>query len=490
MRVVLTGARVGRILAASGLACGAGLLAPAAASAHGLVAREDLPIPDWLFTWGAAVVLIVSFVALSVLWHNTRFETDSWRPAPGWLSRLLVNRVTEAAAGVVGVILLGVTVWSGLYGTEAPDRNFAVTFVFVTFWLGLVLLSVLFGDVYRALNPWRAIGRAVGGIFNLVAGQAAPAPLRYPERLGVWPAVLGLAGFAWLELVYAFSGFQSVGLSGHTVAVATLIYSAVTFVGMALYGVEEWTRKGEAFSVYFRMFAGMSALDVRERRLGFRRSLSGLTDWAAPAGSVAFVLLAIGATAYDGASEGFLLEPTRWLFDRFSDLGLGPVAAFRVAGTIFIAVTVGVVAGLFFGGIRGMRSVRPDLTVRELSRLFAHAFVPIALAYVTAHYFSLFVFQEQAQFAYLLSDPLGDGSDLFGTASGGVDYALIGAETLWYVQVGSLVVGHVLALVLGHDRALRVYGDNATASRSQYWMLAMMVAFTTLGLFLLSQANG
>ena len=124
-----------------------------------------------------------------------------------------------------------------------------------------------------------------------------------------------------------------------------------------------------------------------------------------------------------------------------------------------------------------------------MGELFAHAFIPIALAYLVAHYFSLLVFQEQAQFTFLLSDPLGDGSNLFGTATSGIDYSAISSNAIWYVQVAALVVGHVTALVLGHDRALKVYGDPQLATRSQYWMLALMVGFTSLGLFLLSQAN-
>jgi hypothetical protein len=100
------------------------------------------------------------------------------------------------------------------------------------------------------------------------------------------------------------------------------------------------------------------------------------------------------------------------------------------------------------------------------------------------------VFQEQAQFSFLLSDPLGDGSDIFGTANQGIDYGAISANAIWYVQVAALIAGHVTALVLGHDRALKVYGDTRQATRSQYWMLALMVGFTSLGLFLLSQSNG
>ena len=136
-----------------------------------------------------------------------------------------------------------------------------------------------------------------------------------------------------------------------------------------------------------------------------------------------------------------------------------------------------------------MHTVKGSPPVRELARSFAHTLIPIALAYLVAHYFSLFVFQEQAQFTYLLSDPLGDGSDLFGTAQSGVDYGLIGANGVWYTQVAALVIGHVAALTLAHDRALAIYGSTREAVRSQYWMLAVMVGFTCLGLYLLSQAN-
>ena len=126
---------------------------------------------------------------------------------------------------------------------------------------------------------------------------------------------------------------------------------------------------------------------------------------------------------------------------------------------------------------------------RRLGELFGHAFISIALAYVVAHYFSAVVDQEQAQFGFLLSDPLGDGSDYFGTADNGINYGAISATAVWYIQVAALVIGHVIALVLGHDRALKVYGDTRTAARSQYWMLALMVGFTSLGLYLLSQSN-
>jgi hypothetical protein len=458
--------------------------------AHALVGRQDLPIPEWLFAWAASLVLIVSFVGLSLAWHSPRFEDERWRPLGRRLSTAIVNPVTELLAGIVAVLLLVLVVWAGLEGTDAPDRNFALTFVFVTVWLGMVVVSVLFGDVFRAFNPWRAIARAAGGLFRLIAGQSAPPALAYPERLGRWPAVAGIVAFVWLELVYAqTTGGQAVGLTPHTVAVATLAYSAYTFVAMALFGTEKWLDRGEAFSVYFGMFASLAPLEVRNRRLGRRRQFSAATRWVSAPGSIALVLVTIGATTFDGASEGALADPITETFEWLIDAGFGPLAALRTTNTIFLALSIAFVAGLFWAGIYGMHTVRGARSTRELGSLFAHAFIPIALAYLVAHYFSLVVFQEQAQFTFLLSDPLGDGSDYFGTAGTGIDYGAISANAIWYVQVGALIAGHVTALVLGHDRALKVYADARVAARSQYWMLALMVGFTSLGLYLLSQAN-
>jgi hypothetical protein len=186
-----------------------------------------------------------------------------------------------------------------------------------------------------------------------------------------------------------------------------------------------------------------------------------------------------------------LKDAIQSLIDSLLDLGFSPTLSLRFADTFFLLVCVAVVVGIYVIGVRGMGSVRGAPPFRRLAQAFAHSLIPIAFAYLLAHYFSLFVYQEQAQFTFLLSDPLGTGStDLFGTASAGIDYNVLGANTIWYVQVGALVAGHLLALILAHDRAVSIWGDYRAAARSQYWMLAVMVAFTCLGLYLLSVANG
>ncbi|HWO15409.1 MAG TPA: fenitrothion hydrolase [Solirubrobacterales bacterium] len=457
--------------------------------AHALLAREDLPLPAWLFAWGASIVLIVSFFALSAGWRTPKFEDESWRSLGAGWSRLLLGPPAQALCGLAGLFLLGVTVYAGLRGTEAPDRNFAITFVFVTVWLGFPALSVIFGNVFRPFNPWRAIGRAVGGGFAAIAGQR-PVHVSYPEALGRWPAAIGLLAFVWLEIVYSAGGGVAVGVSPHTTAIAALVYSGYTLAMMALFGVEKWCERGEVFAVYFGMFSRLGSFGVRDGRLGVRRPLSAATGWATVPGSAAVVIASIATTSFDGAQEGAFQNAIETVFDWLVDAGFGLTAALRVTDTIFLVLCFAAVALVYLVGVRGMETVRGAPPLRKLRSGFAHTLIPIAFAYLFAHYFSLVVFQEQAQFTYLLSDPLGTATtDLFGTASGGIDFGILSANAIWYVQVGALVAGHVAALTLAHDRATAYWGDYRQAARSQYWMLAVMIAFTCFGLYLLSVAN-
>jgi hypothetical protein len=427
------------------------------------------------------MVLVISFVALAILWPEPKLEGDRWRPLPG--GRVLGSQVVEIVCGAIGVGLLGAVVYTGLEGTQSPAANFAPTFVFVIFWIGLVPASVLFGDVFRAFNPWRALGRAVGWAAGRVVRSGLPAPLAYPERLGHWPAAAGVFAFAVLELV------RSGGDQPDTVAVATLIYSAITFIAMALYGVEAWSARGEAFSVYFNLFARMSVFETRNRVLGVRPPLAGLAHLESGAGTAALLAVMIGSVTFDGAGEapiwtGISPDLTRF----FGDLGLSPQPAFELTFLIGLTVAVLLVAGFYRLGVLGARSVGGGFSAERLSRAFVHSLVPIALAYVMAHYMTYLLFRGQA-IVFLASDPLGDGSDLFGTASTQIDYGVIGATATWYWQVAFVVAGHAAGLTLAHDRALALYDDAKLAVRSQYWMLAVMVGFTSLALWLLSQAN-
>ena len=480
--------RVVAAAAAVSLSGLAGGLMPDKALAHGLqlVGRQDLPVPSWLFGWAAAAVLIASFAVLAVSWREPRFVHASWRPVPGGLSRALLSPVANILAGTIGVGLLALVIWSGFAGSRIASENFAPTFVFVTFWLGLVPLSLLFGDVFRAFNPWWALARFFGRIFEAVAGQPRPPLAAYPERLGIWPAAFGIFGFVWLELVY---GFAREGIAPDQIAQATVGYTLITAVGMFIFGARTWLERGEAFSVYFGMLARLSPFRVREGSIRVGPPVFGAGGWGSLPGSVALICVVIGATVYDGSLESLLGTPMREISDTLVAGGVSLTESLRLAGSLLLEGAVLLIAAVYLIGIFGMSRTKGSPPLRELARSFAHTLIPIAVAYLVAHYFSFFVFAGQLQFTALLSDPLGRGWDLFGGAGATIDYGLVSANVVWYVQVGVLLAGHVLALVLAHERALVIYRDPRSATRSQYPMLVVMVAFTVLGLFLLSQGN-
>src|SRR5271166_1022475 len=173
------------------------LALPASAQAHGIVGRADLPIPVWLFSWAAAIVLVLSFVALSTMWTRPQLQEPHLRRLFGLAAPF------EWLAGVVGLALFVLVVYSGFAGAQVTQANFSVTFIYVIFWVGTPVASVLFGDVFRALSPWRTCGRACSALLRHTRrGEGSGPLLRYPDWLGVWPAIAWLVGFAWLELVY------------------------------------------------------------------------------------------------------------------------------------------------------------------------------------------------------------------------------------------------------------------------------------------------
>jgi hypothetical protein len=225
----------------------------------------------------------------------------------------------------------------------------------------------------------------------------------------------------------------------------------------------------------------MSVLERRGREIGLRRPLAGLTRLEPAAGTVALLAVMIGSVTYDGFQEtNAWSEIGPRIASGFGDIGAGPALADELASGVGLLAVIGLVGGFYLLGIAGARTVGGSFSLMGLAQSFVHSLVPIALVYV--------LFQGQAM-GSLVSDPLGDGSDLFGTADFAIDYGLIGATVTWYVQVAFVVAGHVSGLALAHDRALVLYEDPHQATRSQYWMLAVMVGFTSLALWLLSQAN-
>ncbi len=449
--------------------------------AHGIGGIRDLPVPTWLFYYGAALVLLLSFIALWALWTKPRLEELSrGRLLPEGFGRVLLSRAVRIALGALGFGLFLVVAAAALVGEPSPTDNIAPTFVYVLFWLGVVVLVVLVGNVWAWLNPWRAAADAVAWLSQRVGASWEP-PLDYPERFGRWPAAFLLLAFAALELAYVEPA------NPRALALAIYLYSGITWLGMLAFGRRAWLENGEAFSVYFGLLSRLSPFALREtegeRQVVVRPPLLSVSIRGARPGTLAFVALMLGTVAFDGFSR------TSWWIDRRYDVitsvGDSPRLA-DAATTLFnFAGLVALVAAVALAYTLAVRAAERLSSQARLSTLFLASLIPIALAYLVAHYFSLLYYQAQAAIP-LASDPFGWGWDLFGTIGYLPNFGALSANLIWYVQVGALVVGHVTGLVLAHDRAVSLAGSPRLAVATQYPMLVLMVLYTVGGLWLLS----
>jgi hypothetical protein len=434
------------------------------ALAHGLGGRVDLPVPRWLFVFGAGTALIVSFVALSALWTEPKFERRPADPASAtMLQRVLTSRVLEWVIRLVALAIF-VVVTIASFRRVSPTETIGPILVFAWFWVGLTFAQALFGNLWSTLSPFDTIGR----LASLDYRYESP-PRAYPKAWGRWPAAILLLGFVWVELVDPFAD------SPGSLGLAILAYALITLAGMSVFGRKAWTRNGEAFAVYFGLIARLSQLARdTEGRVILRPPLAGLAEVEPAPGLLALIMVALGSTTFDGLSRTNL-----WVSNTASLTGIGRVAVFT-AGLLGV---IGLVAAAYSLAMAAAARVVGGRW-HALAVRFAASLVPIVLAYVVAHYFSFLLIEGQLGIVNA-SDPFDLGWDLFGTAGWSVNIALLSATLIWYVQVAAIVIGHVGGVVLAHDRAIALF-DRASAVRTQYALLAVMVLFTASGLLILS----
>jgi hypothetical protein len=430
--------------------------------AHGIGGVTDPPIPMWLTYYSAAAVLVLSFAALGALWKRPLLESQERRPL---LERTAALRIL---LGTIGFALFVLVFFAALAGERSSGTNIAPTFIYVIFWLGTVPLVLLFGNLWQWLNPWRAAADATAWLWARSRLEWEP-PFGYPRWLGRWPAALLLFCFATLELAWTDPG------DPRALALGIAIYSWIMWVGAAAFGRDAWFANGDAFSVYFGLLSRLSPLVIEDGRISRRRFLAGVARRSEPPGTLAFVAVMLGTVAFDGFSR------TSFWVNRVFGLSEAKYVAANVAGML---VAVAIVAAAFLLALRTAKAV--GRSRERLADAFVGSLIPIALAYVVAHYFSLLLISGQLVVP-LASDPLGYGWDLFRTIDYRINVRPVSVDTIWYVQTLSLVVGHVLGLMLAHDRALALFPSPKIALRTQYPLLALMVVYTVGGLWLLSR---
>ncbi len=429
------------------------VLAAAPAAAHGIGGGLDLPVPLSYFVAGAGLVLVFSFSALIVAWPTARWQSESaGRVLGSW------GRWSVIVLMVVGVAALGLVVTAGVLG-EARRTNAAPTLVWVYLWLVVPLLAAVAGDLWRYLNPWR----------TLVGERQRSAFPRPASEAGVYPAAIALIVFMWLELVPDYTREPEV------VALAAILYSLYLAAAVFVSDRERAFGSFDAFTPYNYLIGAIAPVELDPRGTwhwhGWLRRLPVVP---VRPGMALFVTALIGAITYDGLSSGELWADV-WGTTRFEEW----------FGTVALLTTIGVIWAGYRAAMWWAARIAGSMTATQLAASFAHVLVPIGLAYAVTHYFTVIAFEGQLLIS-IASDPLGLGSDYFGTALREVRL-WIGPTAVWYVQLSVIIAGHLAAAVLAHDRALAFF-PKEQAVRSQYPMLVLIVALSSIGLLLLSVA--
>ena len=439
------------------------LLAPAIAPAHGVGSRSDLPLPFTALVIAAVAALVISFVAIGTLWREPRLrDTDGWL-LPDPIAAVLDSRWLRVVARTLAAVL---TVWTLAALVLGPDsaRNPVPHVVYVWFWVGLAFSSMLLGPVWRVLNPLRSLH---AGLLRLARVPPDMAALRY--RWGLWPAAVGLGTFTWVELVAEEN--TSLGFLQFLVAG----FFAVSLLGAAVFG-RTWFDQADPFEVWSRLLGLLSPLGRRrDGRWVLRTPLHGVNGLRGQRGLVPTVAVMLGGTAYDGFSANL-----SWA----TFVQTSPVPSSLLKTVTLLA---------FFGLVAVTLWMASAVSVRLSGEPFSHSFsfvsdiapslIPIAGGYLVAHYWSLWVYQ--GQYAWrLLTDPLGTGADLLGTADLTPSDLLIQPTLVATIQAVSIVVGHLLGVLAAHERAITVL-DRRAAVIGQVPVMAVMIVYTLGGLTIL-----
>lgn len=521
-----------RLSLAAGVGAGLVLLNESV-HAHAFGMRYDLPIPLWLYLVGAGAAVAVSFLVVALLARREPIYGGYPRLDLGrvGIGRLLGHRAVVLAVKLFAALVFVLVVVAGYFGNESPLKNFAPTVVWILWWVGFAFACALFGNLWALVNPWAIFYDAAVAFRRAIRpGAAVPAHRPYPERLGVWPAVILFLGFAWMELVW------SGGEKPFNIALSVTIYSVITWVGMWWFGKHAWLRGGEAFSVVFALIARFAPTEVRvtdttvcaacgsadcmspaadcidcldcheraadaQRTWGLRPYAVGLLRDRPVHGSLmVFVLLMLSTVSFDGIKEtpfwqnmfdalfeSETAQPVLYgLYQLTGDAAASvETIALAVAPLVFMAVYL-LFCWLMIVVVRLGGGQTDGVTVLRLGGLFVLSLMPIALAYHLSHYLSFLMIPGQLIIP-LISDPLGYGWDLFGTAAYRIDIGVINTRAIWYTAVAAIVIGHMIAVYVAHVVSLWTFDDRRSALLSQVPMLVLMVGYTMVSLWILSQ---
>ncbi|TKT83060.1 hypothetical protein XW59_003350 [Aquamicrobium sp. LC103] len=459
----------------SALAAAITLASTAPVLAHAADRGHVLILPTGYYLFGGAAAVALSFLVLALV-------------PPGCLDRLFSFRRSLAvaptwprlAASTASFLCFVVLVAAGYLGSRDPLSNPLPLTFWTLFWIGLTLLQGVFGNIWWWINPLYAPWRLLSAVLGR---NRAP---ELPRGLGYWPAVALFLGFAWFELVYPAPDDPA------RLASVLAVYFAANLSAALIFGYEAWTRQGECLSAFLGMIAKLAVVEgcePRRKRRALRFCLPGAKLSSAeplPSSGVVFLLLALSSVSFDGLMRTFF-----WLgLNDVNPLEFPGRSAVVGIGSYGLVAMFAALAAAFFAAVAlGDRLSGKSAGIAAAAGALVWSIIPISMAYHFSHYLTALLVNGQYALA-ALSDPLMNGADLFGTAGLHVQAGIVmgarSAWAIWNLQAAAIIAGHLLAVVVAHAIAYRLYGSAARATRSQIPLAILMVVYTIFGLWLLS----
>ncbi len=476
--------------------------------AHAFGQFIALPLPLYLYYVGAGLAIFVTFIIIAMIVKGTPLVYYQTMYKGFLLAQEILLKVSKSPIIKLVTIIIFITIiLIGFLGPQNPVENLATLTLWIIIWIGLVYVQVIVGDVWNIVNPWK-------GIFELVYRNSHPKPLlKYPSKLERWPGFFMLFLFIWFELIHPHPE------APFNVSIFLAIYTILMLLGMRLFGLWTWLRCCDFLSIYFHYLSLLSPIGFRtvnryycrtceyecelwdqcvdcpkctsiigssESRIIIRipgggvinrRSL-GLSD-------VAFVILMLAGISFDGLSRttiyyafiGYEPFPPPPRDELIIPNTVGLIMAFMLFLSIYLLI-------MTFSYILSGKRYGFGFYISR----FILSLIPIAVVYNMAHYMDYFWINLQL-FIKQISDPLGYGWNIFGTATMPINTS-IDIQLLWHIQFFIIVLGHIISVFAAHIIALLEFRDTNIAVRSQYPVALLMIGYTVFGLWLLSAPRG
>jgi hypothetical protein len=453
--------------------------------AHAFGKRYDLPVPLWLFVVGGAMVVFVSFLVVL-----PRAVAEG--PAAWTVHDAVPARRGALIRALLAWVVIGLLVAGGIVGSQEVAENILPTAFWLLIWVATPISCGLIGDWTRPVNPFAALARLVDNDRARQALLGGPA-VRWPQRLGWWPAVGLFFAVACGELI-----FNGTATQPRFTAVALIVYAAVSTLGAFVFGASAWIERGELFSVLFSTWGRIGWF--RFGTAGRRGFLGGLErGFEVTPSRVTFVLLMLMSVAFDGVTATPAWNSARChLFADGAALQAcldakqappSPASFYILATLTFVAMVAAawLVFGLFAVAVRRAGSlIAPPMEV--LAGLLP-SLLPIAFGYLVAHNAEYLLINGQLLIP-LLGNPAGVGWHLLPAPfddSYVINVNLVPSSVVWYAQVALIIAVHIAAVVLAHRYLAHAARDRRSAQRSEWPWVAAMVGYTMTSLWLLAQ---